>query len=302
MAGPGTASGVESNMRRKNNEIVGFTLIELLVVIAIIAILASLLLPALSRAKQAADSAVCKSNLRQWGIALRMHVDDYGVYPQGFWGTNDPPAGPGLWYDQLASYTGTPRYVWWNPPSMAKGQKGIQVCPGYARVWRTWRGSYGYNEKGAYNWAMDRPGQLGIGGEVLVASVSGSLCRPIPENEVVAPSDMVAIGDAIIWPAALVGDLCDLPTQYLNPCYPIAWIELSATAMKDVNRGQVVAFESCRAKLKRRHGGRWNVVFCDGHVENLRVAELFDVRRDEVTRRWNRDNLPHRDMVQGWVR
>jgi prepilin-type N-terminal cleavage/methylation domain-containing protein len=65
-----------------------FTLIELLVVIAVIALLAALLLPTLSRAKDAGKSAACKSNLREIGLVLNLYVSDAQKYP--FWTTTGP--------------------------------------------------------------------------------------------------------------------------------------------------------------------------------------------------------------------
>ncbi len=83
----------------------GFTLIELLVVIAIIALLLALLMPAVQKVRDAANSALCRNNLHQMGIACHAHEESIKHFPTGGWGwfwVGDPDRGfgehqPGGW-------------------------------------------------------------------------------------------------------------------------------------------------------------------------------------------------------------
>lgn len=54
-------------------------------------------------------------------------------------------------------------------------------------------------------------------------------------------------------------------------------------------------WETVRKFTERRHRVPWNVVFCDGHVEALKTREMTS-NEDHSLRRWNNDNLPHRDL------
>ncbi len=261
-----------------------FTLIELLVVIAIIAILASLLLPALSGAKARAKSIQCRSNLRQLDLQLLMYVNDFGAYPDtGCVCTNIVGQGLfGLNGSELL-YSGG---IWTVNP---QAEQGVRRCPSRAYPAPTalmWSpiacASYGYNAIGYIGPGAQLSASHGHGLDS-EAWVNGRYC-PVREADVRAPSDMLALGDNLM---LLPKSVSGLPADTVMESFAgLARQEASGTS------GDAAVDSAKRAPARHRSQG--NVAFCDGHVQALTFKRLFLDHDDASLCRWNRDHEPHR--------
>jgi prepilin-type N-terminal cleavage/methylation domain-containing protein/prepilin-type processing-associated H-X9-DG protein len=173
----------------------GFTLIELLVVIAIIAILASMLLPTLAKAKQKAHRAGCISNLRQWGMALTMYLDENNqLFPLPKIATSTPGApgynenqpqwqnfaafhasgqGDSAWFNALPAYVSA-KPLWQiagDPTGFVNGKK-IFDCPAITQP-----SEFTDPNRVVFNYGMNPKGNTGLPGVTYGANFSATTVK-----------------------------------------------------------------------------------------------------------------------------
>ncbi len=245
-------SGLKKRLQR------AFTLVELLVVIAVIALLAAMLLPALSKGKEAAQSARCKSNLHQLGLALKLYTDDFQKYPAC--AATDAATGVySLWDGKILPFAANNRDLFLCPAEKSATQWTNNPTMSLRNP------CYGYNMAGSGAYPASSGSSLGLdgGGGGRGWGTGASL----PEAQVKAPSDMIAVSDCRPVGRGEDNDLDDL--------FPINLL----------------------AELAPRHNRGENAMFCDAHVEYAKHV-VWMRKTDGARLRWNNDHQPHSET---WV-
>jgi prepilin-type N-terminal cleavage/methylation domain-containing protein/prepilin-type processing-associated H-X9-DG protein len=222
----------------------GFTLIELLVVIAIIAILAAILFPVFAKAREAARSASCKSNLKQIGLAIGMYREDYdSTLAFRVNGGNWNPANPMT----PAVYDGM--YWGWFYQPYIKNQ-GVFLCPSTVELFLR----RGTNNSG--------PISYGLNGRWMDGNNGGTGAFPnrggVSDAEIQDPAGTVLAQDSTEERLDDNGDY--LAHWRRGASIPPAPCRQSAEQnTSEVNRQD-----------QARHNERCNILWYDGHVKDVK--------------------------------